>query len=126
MNSDPHNNVLKFPMSHLTVSSSNTKLYIKFSSGNTVDLKMRKIGCRCIPSRDLSNSHFPLSFSCASEFIVSYETSSCRSTDPIPYLYQYVLVYKLIEGYVLAKVGPDKIYFVNRFSNFWSSIFHRF
>ena len=55
VNSYPHKYFLYFPFPHRTVSASPTKLCIGFSSGNTVDLEMKKIGHRCIPHRDLSN-----------------------------------------------------------------------
>ena len=63
-------------MTHLTVAASPTKPYIDFSGGNTVDLDMKEIGCRRITSRDLSNSHFPTSFSCASDFLAYTDTSA--------------------------------------------------
>ena len=74
MNSDTHKYYLNFPMSHFTVAASLTKLCIEFSSEDTVDLDMKGIGNRHIPSRDLSNSHFPPSFSCASDFLASSDT----------------------------------------------------
>ena len=49
-------------MDHLTVASFPEKLWFEFSSGDTVDIDMDEIGRRFIPSRYLSNSHFPLSF----------------------------------------------------------------
>ena len=49
-------------MDHLTAASSPTKLRLDFFSGYTVDIDMKEIDRRCISSRDLSNSHFPLSF----------------------------------------------------------------
>ena len=51
-----------------------TKLCIEFFSEDTVDLDMKGIGNRHIPSRDSSNSHFPPSFSCASDFLASSDT----------------------------------------------------
>ena len=102
------------------------KMRLVFSSGDTVDLKMKEISRRRIPSRDLSNSHFPLTFSCDSGFIAYSGTSACRRTAPILSLDWSVLMYNLLEGSGLAKVGPDKISFFNRSSNIWSSIFHRF
>ena len=76
MNPDPQKYFLDFPMSHLTATASPTKLCLEFSSGDTVDLEMKDIGRRRIPSRDLSNSHFPPSFSCASDFLASSDKSA--------------------------------------------------
>ena len=53
MNSDPQNYSLKFSIDHLTEYASTTKLCLDFSSGDTVDLDMKEIGRRRIPSRDL-------------------------------------------------------------------------
>ena len=79
-------------MSQLTADASPKKLCLEFSSGYTVDLEMKEIGRRRIPSRDLSNSQFPPAFSCASDFLDSSETSDYKSTDPIPYLEQSFLM----------------------------------
>ena len=117
---------MKFSIDHLTVAAYPKKRCLEFSSGDTDDIHMIDIGRRLIPSRDLSNSQFPYSFSCASDFIDSSETSAYRITSPIPSLDQYVLMQKLLEGSVLAKLGPDKIYFFNLYSNLYSSGLHRF
>ena len=69
-----------------------TKTCLEFSSGDTVDLEMKEISRRHIPYRDMSNSHFPLIFSCAYEFLASSDTSSFRSTAPVPSLDQYFLM----------------------------------
>ena len=61
-------------MAQLNVDDSPTKLCLKCFSGDTVDLKMKLIGRRRIPFRDLSNSHFPLDFTCVSVFIASTES----------------------------------------------------
>ena len=45
MNYDPHKYFIKFSMSHLTVAASPTKPSLDFSSGYTVDLDMKEIGC---------------------------------------------------------------------------------
>ena len=113
-------------MAHLTAAAFPTNLCLDFYIGDTVDIGMKDIGRRRIPSRDLSNSHFLPSFSCASDFIAPSETSYYRSTDTIPSLDQSVLMYNLLEWSGLAKVGSDKIYFFNRYSNLWYSVFHRF
>ena len=126
MNFYPYKYFIKFPMAHLTAAASTTKLHLDFSSIDTVDLDMKEIGSGRIPSREFSNSHFPPSFSCASEFIVSSYTSAYKSTTTILSLNWSILMYNLIEGSGLAKVGPDKIYFFNRSSNIWFSRFHRF
>ena len=126
MNSDPYKFFLNFPMAHITEAISTTKLCPDFSSGDNVDIEMEYIGCRSIPSRDLSNSHFLLYFSCASNFLASYEIYACRSTSPIPSLDQSVLVYNLLDGSGLDKLGPDKISFFNLSINLWSFGFHRF
>ena len=65
ISSDPHKYILNFSMDQLTVDASPTNLCLDFSSGKTVDLKIKEIGRRRIPSRDLSNLHFPPSFYCA-------------------------------------------------------------
>ena len=59
---DKHKDPPKFPMSHLTTTDSLTKLYLDFSSGDTINLKIREIGHRSIPSGYLSNSHVLLPF----------------------------------------------------------------
>ena len=41
LNSDPLKNFLNFPISHLAVSVSTTKLCLEFSSDDTVDLEMK-------------------------------------------------------------------------------------
>ena len=92
MNSYPHNYFLNFSISQVTVAASTTKLYPDFSSGNNVDLDMKEIGHRRIPSRDFSNSHFSPAFYCASDFIAFYEKYACKITAPIPSLDQYVLM----------------------------------
>ena len=53
MNYDIHKYFLKFPMAHLTTGASPKKICLDFSSGDTVDLDMKEIGRRRIPSRDL-------------------------------------------------------------------------
>ena len=42
MNSDPHNYFLNFTIAQLTVAASPTKTCLDFSSGNNVDLEMKK------------------------------------------------------------------------------------
>ena len=126
VNFDPHKYFVKISVDHLTVAASTTDICLDFSSGDTVDLEMKENGCRRIPSREFSNSHFPQSFSYASNFIDSSETSTCRTTDTIKYFDQSVLMYNLLEGSGIAKIGPDKISFFNRSSNLCSSGFHRF
>ena len=56
-------------MDHLTETDSPTHLCLGFSNGDTVDLEMKEIGRRQISSRELSNSHFPPFFSCASDLL---------------------------------------------------------
>ena len=56
VNYDPHKYFLDFSMAHLTTAASLTKLFLDFSSGDTVDIEMKDIGCRHIPSREFSNS----------------------------------------------------------------------
>ena len=97
------------------------KLCIEFPGGDTIDLDIKDIGRRRIPSRDLSNSHLLTSFYCASDFIASSDTSSGISTSPIPSLDQDVLKNNLLEGSGIAKLDPDKISFLNLSSNLWSS-----
>ena len=126
MNYDTHKYFINFPMSHITVYASTTKLCLDFFSCDTVDIEMKEIGRSRISSRDLSNSYFPPEFSCASDFIASSETSYCKSTAPIPSLDQYVLVYNLLKGSGLDKVSPDQIYFLKNPSNIWCYVFHRF
>ena len=63
-------------MDHLTAAASPKKLCLEFSSYETVDIEMAEIGRRRIPSRDLSNSYFPLAFSCAYDFFAFSETSA--------------------------------------------------
>ena len=92
MNSDPHNYFLNFPVTHLTEAASPTKLCIDFYSGDTVDIEMKDIDRRRIPSRDLSNSHFLLDFFCVSDCIASYDTFDYRSTATIPSLDHSVLM----------------------------------
>ena len=79
-------------MARLTEAASPTKLCLDFSSVDTVDLEMKYIGRRCIPSRDFLNSHFLPSFSCAYDFLASSDTYDCRSTTPIPSMDQSVLM----------------------------------
>ena len=74
---------LNFPVTHLTADASPTKLCLEFSSGDTIDLKMNEIGHRRIISRHLKNSHFPLSFYCASDFLVSDDSSYWKISAPI-------------------------------------------
>ena len=126
MNSTPHKYFLNFTMAHLTVSDSPTKLCLYITSGNTVDLKMKSIGPRRITSRYFSNSHFSPSFSCDSDFFASDEISDCRSTALVPSLDQYILMWNLLYGSGLDKVGPDKVSFFSHSSNLWSSGFYRF
>ena len=73
-------------MDHLTASASTKYICLEFSRGDTIDIEMKDIGCRSIPSRDLSNSKFPPAFYFVSNFIASTDSSACRSTSPIPYL----------------------------------------
>ena len=56
------NYYLNFTLAHLTVATSSKKQCLDFSSGDTVDIEMKEIGLRRIPSRDLSNSHFSPTF----------------------------------------------------------------
>ena len=58
MNSDPHKFSLNFPMAHLNAFVSPKKTCLELSTGDTVDIDMKEIGCRRTPSRDVSNSHF--------------------------------------------------------------------
>ena len=92
MNFDTHKYFLNFTMSHLAAAVSPTKVCLEFSSGDTVDLEMKEIGCRHITSRDLSNSQFPPAFYYAYNFIPSYETSECKRTAPIPSLGHSILM----------------------------------
>ena len=71
-----HKRFQTFPMAHLTEDPSTKKLYIEFYSGDTVYIKMKKIGCRHIISRDLSSSNYPQDFPCASKLISSTESYS--------------------------------------------------
>ena len=80
VNSAPHKYFINFPISHLNAAASTTKLCIDFSSSDTVDIKMKEIIRRQIPSRDLSNSHFSPDFYCASAFLASTKSPDCRST----------------------------------------------
>ena len=68
-------------MAHLTAADYPTKLFLEFSSGDTVDLNRKKIVRRSIPSSYFSNSHFPPSFYCAYDFLVSTESYSCIIID---------------------------------------------
>ena len=79
-------------MDHLTAADYPTKLDLDFFSGITVDIDMKEKGRRHNPSRDLSNSHFSPSFSFIYEFLASSEIATFRSTDPITYLYQSVMM----------------------------------
>ena len=92
VNYDPHKYFLNFPMAHLTEAASPTKVCIKFFSRNPVDIEMEEIVRRRITSRDLSNSHFPPSFSWDYAFIASYDTIDCRSTAPITSLDQSIFM----------------------------------
>ena len=92
MNSDTHKYFLKFPMAQLTAAASPKNICLDFYSGNTVDIDMKEIGRRRIPSRYLSNSHFLPDFSCTSDFLASSHKSACKSTAPIPSLEQSVLM----------------------------------
>ena len=76
MNYDPHKYFLNFPMAHLTAAASPKNLHLDFFSGDTVNLEMKEISRRHIPSRDFPNSHLPPYFSCASDFLDSSETSA--------------------------------------------------
>ena len=73
-------------MAQLTVDDPPTNLCLDFSRGDTVDLDMKEIGHRRITSRDFSDSQFPPSFSCVSDFLSSNDASTCRSTNLIPSL----------------------------------------
>ena len=79
-------------MAHLNAAVSPENICLDFSCGDTVDIEMKEIGRRRIPSRDLSDSHFPLSLYCASDSFAYSESSSCKSTSPIPYLDDSVLM----------------------------------
>ena len=79
-------------MAHITAAASPTKLCLDFSSVDTFDLKMKEIGRRWILSRDLTNSHFLTTFSCAYDFIDFSEAYACKITAPIPSLDQSVLM----------------------------------
>ena len=125
-NSDPHMYFLNFPMAYLTVAVSTKKLCLEFYSRDTFDIEMKDIGCRHIPSRDLSNSHFPPYFYCASDLPASSETSTFRSTSPIPWLDQSFLMYNILERSDLAELVPDKTSFFNHSSSLYSSGFYRF
>ena len=126
MNFSPHKYFLNFPTNDLTASYSPTKVYLEFSSGDSNDIEMKEIVRRPIPSRDLSNLHFPPYFSCDSDFIASAKSSACRITITIPSLDQYVLMYNLIDGSGISNVGPDTMSLFIRSSKFWSSGLHRF
>ena len=69
VNSAPHKYFLTFPIVHLTAATYTKNICLDFSSANTVDLEVKEIGRRCIPSSNLSNSHFLPSFYCASDFL---------------------------------------------------------
>ena len=92
LNSSSHKYFLNFLMAHINAAASPTKLCLDFYSGDTIDIKMKEIGPRCIPSRDLSNSHFSPEFLCAYDFIASTDPSACRSNPLIPSLDQSVLM----------------------------------
>ena len=82
VNSDPHKYFSNFPIYHLTVADSPTKLCLKLSRVDIVDLEMKQIGRRHIPYRDFSNSQFLQYFSCASNFLVSPESYACKRLPP--------------------------------------------
>ena len=86
VNYDTQKYLLNFHMAHITADDSPKNICLKFYNGSTVDLDMKEIGRRRIPSRDLQNSHFPPAFYYAYDFIDSSETSDCRSNSPIPSL----------------------------------------
>ena len=92
VNCYPQKYFLNFPMGNLTSAASPTRLCLEFSSGDAVDIEMKEIGCRQIPSRELSNSNFPPSLCCDSEFIYSIESSDYRNTAPVISLDQYILM----------------------------------
>ena len=92
VNYDPHKYLMNFPMAHITVADSTTKIYLHFYIVDTVDVEMKEIGRRRIPSRDLSNSHLTLYFYCTSNFLASAETSDSRCTARITSLDQSILM----------------------------------
>ena len=92
MISDPHTYFMRFTMSHLTAASYPTNTCLEFYSGDTVDIEMKDIGSGRINSRDSSNSQFLPYFSCAFEYLASYETYACRSTAPIISLHHSFLM----------------------------------
>ena len=51
VNASPCNYFLNFPIPRRTVAASTKKLCLGFSIVDTVDLEMKEIGHRCIPSR---------------------------------------------------------------------------
>ena len=79
-------------MSHLAAAASPKNIRLKFSRGDTIDIEMKEIGCRRITSRELSNSHFPPYFYWDYEFLSYTDSSACRSTAPMMYLDQYILM----------------------------------
>ena len=113
-------------MAHLTEAYYSTKLCRDFSSGVTLDLKIKEIRRMCITSRDWSNSHFTSYFSCDYDSIASTDSSYCRSSDTITSLYQYALMCNLLYGSVIDKVGTDTMYLFNHSSNILSNGSYRF
>ena len=61
VNYGPRKYFMNFPMDHLTVAASPPKLCTDLSIGENIDIDMKDTGRICIPSRDLSNSHFLMS-----------------------------------------------------------------
>ena len=51
VSSSPHKCFLNISMAHLTAADSPANYVLTFSSGNTVNIDMKEIGDRCIPSR---------------------------------------------------------------------------
>ena len=87
-----HKRFQTFPMAHLTEDPSTKKLYIEFYSGDTVYIKMKKIGCRHIPTIYLSNAQFSPAFYCSYNFLASTDSSYCISTTNITHLDRYIFI----------------------------------
>ena len=77
---------MNLPIAHLTLDASPKNPCLKFSNGDTVALDKKEIGFKRSTSRDLSNSYFKSYFYCASDFLSSTDSSTCRSTATIPSL----------------------------------------
>ena len=113
-------------MDDITLDASPTKLRLKFSSWDTIDLEMKEFGRKQILSREFTNSHFPPAFSCASNFLASTESFACRITAPIPSFYQYILIYILRYCSGISNVCPATMSSFNLYSNILSSVIYMF